>query len=143
MSYLLDTNVVSELRKRPGRADVHVLSWAGRQRLEDLYLSAVTVMEIELGIALVERRDLGQGAVLREWAESKVMAAFEGRILPVDTRVAVCAAHLHVPDPRPERDAFIAATAQVHGMAVVTRNIRDFAATGVPCINPWAPLGRD
>jgi len=138
VSYLLDTNVVSELRKRPGRVDPGVLDWARGRPSRDLYISVVTVLEIELGIALRERRDPDQAAVLREWMESGVMAAFAGRIVPVDVSVARRAAHLHVPDPRPERDAFIAATADVHGMTVVTRNLRDFRPTGVAMLDPWS-----
>ena len=138
MSYLLDTNVVSELRKKPGRVDPGVLDWARSRPSRDLYISVITVLEIELGVALRERRDPQQGAVLREWMESGVMKGFAGRILPVDVDVARRAAHLHVPDPRPERDAYIAATADVHGMTVVTRNLGDFRPTGVAALNPWS-----
>lgn len=139
MSFLLDTNVVSELRKRPDVVDPQVLGWAQRHPARDLYISVVTVMEIELGVALLERRDRRQGAVLRQWMESGVLAGFAGRILPVDVEVALRAAHLHVPDPGPERDAFIAATANVHGLTVVTRNLKDFQPTGVAALDPWAP----
>lgn len=139
MSFLLDTNVVSELRKRPGVVDRRVADWAQRHPARDLYISAVTVLEIELGVALIERRDHQQGTVLREWMKSGVLAGFADRILPVDVEVALRAAHFHVPDPRPERDAFIAATADVHGMTVVTRNLRDFQPTGVAALNPWTP----
>ncbi len=139
MSFLLDTNVVSELRKRSDVVDAQVLGWARRYPARDLYISVVTVMEIELGVALLERRDRRQGTVLRQWMESGVLAGFAGRILPVDTEVAVRAAHLHVPDPRPARDAFIAATADVHGLTVVTRNLKDFQPTGVAALDPWAP----
>lgn len=138
MSFLLDTNVVSELRKRPGMVDPDVVDWARRQPARDLYISVVTVLEIELGITRLERRDLQQSAQLRKWMESGVLAGFAGRILPVDIEVALRAAHLHVPDPRPERDAFIAATANVHGLTVVTRNTRDFQPTGVAVLDPWA-----
>lgn len=142
MSFLLDTNVVSELRKRPGAVNPHVLAWAQRRPARDLYLSVVTVMEIELGVARPQRRDRRQSALLREWMASGVLAGFAGRILPVDVEVALRAAHLHVPDPRPERDAFIAATADVHGLTIATRNIRDFQSTGVAVVDPWAS-GRD
>ena len=101
-------------------------------------MSAITVLELELGVLLLERRDPAQGAVMRAWLESHVLPAFAGRVLPVDTTVALHCAKLHVPDPRAERDALIAATAQVHGMTVVTRNVADFAATGVPVLDPWA-----
>ncbi len=142
MSFLLDTNVVSELRKRPGVADPGVLKWAQQHPARDLYISVVTVLEIELGVARIERRDRKQAAVLRDWMHSGVLAGFAGRILPVDVEVALRAAHLHVPDPRPERDAFIAATADVHGLTVITRNVKDFLPTGVPASDPWASPGQ-
>ena len=136
--FLLDTNVVSELRKvRSGKADRHVAAWANSVDADDLYLSAITVQELEIGVLLVERRDFSQGAMLRAWLNSYVLPAFTDRILPVDTAVAQCSARLHVPDPRPIRDGLIAATALVHGMTVVTRNIADFQSTGVSTLNPW------
>jgi predicted nucleic acid-binding protein len=136
--YLLDTNVVSELRKiRLGKADRHVADWADSIDAADLYLSAITVQELEIGVLLAERRDPSQGAVFRAWLNDHVLPAFTGRILAVDTAVARRSARLHVPDPRPVRDGFIAATALVHGMTVVTRNVADFEPTGVPILNPW------
>ena len=139
--YLLDTNVVSELRKvRSGRADRHVSDWANSVDASDLYLSAITIQELEIDVLLVERRDFSQGAMLRAWLNNYVLPAFDNRILAVDTSVAQRSAHLHVPDPRPVRDGLIAATALVHGMTVVTRNTADFATTGVNILNPWASL---
>lgn len=136
--YILDTNVVSELRKiRLGKADSHVADWADSIDAADLYLSAITVQELEIGVLLAERRDPAQGAIFRAWLNGHVLPAFTGRILAVDTAVAQRSARLHVPDPRPVRDAFIAATALVHGMTVVTRNVADFELTGVPILNPW------
>ncbi|SOB76950.1 hypothetical protein SAMN04488490_2691 [Marinobacter sp. LV10R510-11A] len=136
--FLLDTNVVSELRKiRLGRADNNVVQWADSVDVVDLYLSAITVQELEMGVLLVERRDPPQGAVFRSWLESHVLPAFAGRILPVDTAVAQRCAVLHVPDPRPAMDSLIAATALVHGMTLVTRNVADFQLSGVTIINPW------
>ncbi|WP_210729193.1 type II toxin-antitoxin system VapC family toxin [Actinomyces procaprae] len=135
---LLDTNVVSELRKvGDGRADPHVMRFFSDLDADSLYLSAITVMELELGIARVERRDPTQGGRLRTWMAHQVLPFFHNRILPVDTPVALQCAHLHVPDPRPERDAYIAATAMVHGLTVVTRNVADFAPMGVALLNPW------
>ena len=142
MRYLLDTNVVSELRKRPGVVDPGMLKWAQSHPARELYISVVTLLEIELGIARVERRDRQQGAVLRAWMEAGVMAGFAGRILSIDDAIALRAAHLHVPDPRPERDAFIAATAEVHRMTVVTRNLADFQPTGVATLSPWSPAAQ-
>jgi predicted nucleic acid-binding protein len=94
-------------------------------------------MELELGILTIERKDATQGAMLRSWLEQHVLPEFSGRTLPVDTAVALRCARLHVPDKRGERDALIAATALVHGMTVVTRNVADFKPTGVTLINPW------
>lgn len=136
--YLLDTNIVSELRKiRLGKADSHVADWADSIDAADLYLSAITIQELEIGVLLAERRDPTQGSVFRAWLDGHVLPAFTGRILAVDTAVAQRSARLHVPDPRPVRDALIAATALVHGMTVVTRNVADFEPTGVPILNPW------
>lgn len=136
--YILDTNVVSELRKiRLGKADAYLAKWADSVSANDLYLSVITIQELEIGVLLAERRDSVQGALLRTWLNKHVLPAFAGRVLPVDTAVALCSAQLHVPDPRPVRDGLIAATALVHGMTVVTRNAIDFASTGVKTINPW------
>jgi hypothetical protein len=141
--YLLDTNVISELRKAGfGKADSNVVRWADGAVTASLYLSVISVLELELGVLQVERRDAAQGAMLRTWLESQVMAAFDGRILPVDAVIAKRCAQLHVPGPRAERDALIAATALTHGMIVVTRNAGDFEPTGVDLINPWEPLTR-
>lgn len=138
--YLLDTNVVSELRKaRTGKADPRVLTWAGATPASVLFLSAITVLELELGVLLMERRDPVQGAILREWLDDRVLPAFSSRILPVDTAVARRCAQLHVPDRQTDRDALIAATALVHDMAVVTRNVSDFPGEVLRIINPWEP----
>ena len=137
--YLLDTHVISELRKaKSGKADKNVEAWANSVSATSLYLSVITVLELETGILFVERRDTAQGAVLRSWLNAHVLPAFSDRILVVDTAIAQCCAKLHVPDPCSDRDAIIAATALVHGMTVVTRNIDDFKATGVGILNPWS-----
>ena len=139
MMFVLDTNVVSELRKvRLGKADLNVAAWAQSVDAADLFVSTITIMELELGVLSIEDKDAAQGASLRSWLEQHVLPEFSGRTLPVDTAVAQRCARLHVPDKRSERDALIAATALVHGMTVVTRNVADFEATGVTIINPWA-----
>jgi len=136
--YLLDTNVVSELRKiRFGKADRHVAAWADSVDAADLYLSVITIQELEIGVLLAERRDPSQGTVLRTWLNEYVLPTFADRILAVDTAVAQRSGRLHVPDPRPVRDGLIAATALVHGMIVVTRNVADFEPTGVPTLDPF------
>jgi toxin FitB len=136
--YLLDTNVVSELRKAgTSRMNRNVRSWAKSVSASTLYLSAISILELEIGILLLERRDRPQGAVLRAWMDEHVLPTFQGRILAVDTPVARRCATLHVPSPRSDRDALIAATAMVHGMSVVTRNISDFEPTGVAVVDPW------
>jgi toxin FitB len=138
VTYLLDTNVISELRKiRAGKAHSNVAAWADSVDASDLYLSVITLQELEIGILLIERRDASQGALFRAWLNGHVLPAFTGRILAVDTAVALRSARLHVPDLRPVRDGLIAATALVHGMTVVTRNVADFEPTGVLTLNPW------
>jgi len=138
--YLLDTNVISELRKaKSGKADENVLKWAESTPTTNMFMSVISVLEIETGILQIERKDPAQGSLLRSWLDTQVLPAFSERILPVDTAVAQCCAQLHVPDPRSDRDALIAATALVHGLAVVTRNHNDFSATGVEILNPWEP----
>jgi toxin FitB len=139
--YLLDTHVVSELRKaKAGKADSRVLAWATGVPPASLFLSVISVLELETGILLVERRDSAQGAILRAWLAERVLPTFTGRILNIDSAVAQRCAASHVPDPRADRDALIAATALVHGMTVVTRNVADFESTGVAMIDPWAEI---
>jgi predicted nucleic acid-binding protein len=136
--YLLDTNTLSELRKRrSGKIDAAVEAWASSVDQAELYLSVITVMEVELGIALLERRDPRQAGVLRLWLQDKVMPAFAGRILPIDTTIALRCARLHVPDTKSERDAWIAATGLVHDLTIVTRNVADFAGTVSTLLDPW------
>ena len=142
MSWLLDTNVVSELRKvRSGRADPNVAAWAEAQDAADLWLSVIVVQEIEIGVLLRERSDPAQGAHLRAWLEDRVLPAFAGRILPVTLEVARRGAALHVPGPRPARDGLIAATALAYGLGVATRNVRDFEGTGARLVDPWTDEG--
>lgn len=134
--FLLDTNILSELR-RPERADPRLLAWATDTPASSLFLSAITLLEIEMGALRIARRDAAQGAVLRTWIDRQVLPTFADRVLPVDAAVALRCATLHVPDLRSERDALIGATALVYGMTVVTRNQADFIPMGVALLNPW------
>ncbi|CAN1600071.1 PIN domain-containing protein [Pseudomonas mediterranea] len=133
--YLLDTNVISELRKP--QADRNVQAWARSVAAPSLYVSAITVLELETGVLRFERKDPSQGSRLRTWLDNHVLPAFAGRILAVDRAVALRCARLHVPDRSNECDALIAATALIHGLTVVTRNVADFEASGVTLLNPW------
>ncbi len=140
MTYLLDTNVVSELRRvRGGTANPGLAAWAEQVPSVAMFISAITIHELEHGVLLMERSAAAQGALLRTWLDQSVAAAFRERVLPVDERIARRAAALHVPDPVPFRDALIGATALVHGMTVVTRDLKDFGrfdALDVLC--PWS-----
>jgi toxin FitB len=134
--YVLDTDVVSHLR-RLEKAHPNVVAWASSTPVTLHFISAITLHELERGILSMERKDAAQGAILRAWMDGQILVRFSGRILPVDIAVAQRCAKLHVPDPKPERDALIAATALIHGMTVVTRNVDDFKLTGVEVLNPW------
>ncbi len=136
--FVIDTNVVSEIRKASTRrTDPEVAHWADNEPAGNFYLSVVTIMEIEIGIQRAARRDHFQGEHLRDWLDSQLLPLFQGYILDINIEIARRCATLFVPDPRPERDALIAATALVHNMTVVTRNTRDFEPMGVAVINPW------
>jgi predicted nucleic acid-binding protein len=136
--YLLDTNIISELRKaKSDKADKNVIRWAESVSAPNLFLSVITILELETGVLLSERKDSAQGAILRSWLTTHVLPSFSDRIIAIDVAIAQRCAKLHVPNPRSERDAIIAATALVHGMTVVTRNVEDFTPTGVEILNPW------
>jgi len=136
--YLLDTNVVSELRKATSKkANKNVVKWAKHISASSLFLSVISILELEIGIHLVERRDSSQAAILRTWMDTHVLPAFSERILYLDVAIAQRCAKLHVPNRKSDRDAIIAATALVHGMVVVTKNVNDFDESGVEILNPW------
>jgi len=135
--FLLDTNVISELR-RPNKADRNVAAWANAFPAAGFFISAISILEIELGALLIARKDAAQGKMLREWIDHQILARFEGRVLAIDTAVAQRCARLHVPNPRAERDALIAATARAVGVGVATRDIGGFVGCGASLTNPWA-----
>ncbi|AYG70663.1 type II toxin-antitoxin system VapC family toxin [Rhizobium sp. CCGE531] len=135
---LLDTNVVSELRKvATGKADPNVAVWNETVDPAETFISSVVLHELEVGVRLVEHNDAVAGKVMRNWLENNVHTAFSGRILPLDEAAAVQAAQWHVPNPKPINDAYIAATAFTRRMTLVTRNVKDFEGMGVALVNPW------
>jgi len=134
--FLLDTNVISELRKA-AKANYRIKAWAEQADMQFMHISVVSILEIRLGILSIQRKDTAQADILDSWLSRQVIPAFAGRIVPVDIDVALRCAELHVPDPRSDRDALIAATALVHGLTVVTRDTKDFQPTGVKTLNPW------
>jgi predicted nucleic acid-binding protein len=136
--YLLDTNVISEMRKfGTGRANAQVERWAASCPASSTYLSAITVLEMRMGVLKMLRKDAAQGQILHDWLMNDVLIEYVGRILPVDTPVALMCASLHVDADRSYKDSLIAATANTHGMAVVTRNVAHFAPMRIPVVNPW------
>ncbi|GLR07747.1 VapC toxin family PIN domain ribonuclease [Mixta theicola] len=138
MRYLLDTNVFSELRKAgTQKIDANVARWAESVDAGDLFISVITVMEIEKGILNLARKDASQAAILRQWFEQRVLTEFAERILAIDVQVARYCAQLHIPDKRSENDALIATTAYLHEMILVTRNTKDFIDMGPGLLDPW------
>src|SRR5437762_8954993 len=137
--YLLDTNIISELRKG-NKADNCLTSWAKTVSTSSLYLSVISILELEIGILLKEKSDPTQGSILRSWLNTHVLPAFSERILDIDLSIVQRCARLHVPDRKSDRDPLIAATALVHGMTVVTRNTKDFEQTSVDLYNPWKKI---
>ena len=134
--FLLDTNVLSELRVGKANPSADVRRWAASVPGNQLYLSAISVLELETGVLLMERKDAQQGQMLRSWLRG-VMREFSSQVLPFGSTTAVLCAAMHVPDRRPDRDGMIAATAKEHGYTIATRNTADFDGRGVQLFNPW------
>lgn len=133
--YLVDTNVLSEVRKG-SRCDDAVAAWWTAIAEEDIFISVLTIGEIRRGIESVRRRDAPSAVVLETWL-SRVIRDHGDRILGIDREIAEEWGRLSVPDPLSPIDALIAATAKTHGLTLVTRNVRDIARTGVQTLNPW------
>lgn len=136
---LLDSNVVSELRKPESRREIHVTKWAEQVDFRNTYLSVITITEIKRGILSIERRDQKQAHILSSWLEKNILDTYRGRILSITTETALKAAALQVPDKHQLADAYLAATALEHKLMFVTRNVADFIDTGVQIVNPWEP----
>ena len=134
--YVLDTNVLSELRQGKPQQSAQVRLWASDKSAVHLYISAISILEIEKGVLSLERKSPPQGFALRAWFTG-LKQGFTGRILPFTEKTATLCAGLHVPNPKSERDAMIAATALEHHFTVVTRNTKDFQNTGAKLLNPW------
>lgn len=136
--YLLDTNIVSELRKAAKqKADPNVMKWFQKVRLSDCYLSAITITELRIGILSKQKKDPLQFQSLNDWFENSLLKAFSGRVLPLDFNAAFLCAELHIPDRSPINDAYIAAIAKSNGLTLVTRNTKDFSHTNLSLLNPF------
>ncbi len=135
MKFLLDTNVLAELRKG-ARGSSRVTTWFESLDPDSILLSVLTVGEIRRGIDNIRRRDRRAAAALERWLR-RLVRAHDDRILPVDLAIAEEWGRLNVPDPLPVVDGLLAATAKVHGLTLATRNVKDVVRTGVPVINPF------
>ncbi|HWG65043.1 MAG TPA: type II toxin-antitoxin system VapC family toxin [Streptosporangiaceae bacterium] len=140
MTYLLDTNVVFEIRKR--QPDPNVLAWWATISSAQIFVSVLTVGEIRLGIERLRRHDRAQAELLERWLHG-LLAAYTGHIVGIDASIAEEWARLNVPDPMPIVDGLLAATARVRGWVLVTRNTSDLDRTGVPLLNPFQPQARN
>jgi hypothetical protein len=135
--YLVDTNVISELRKSSQKIDENVTKWANSVSMEDLYLSIISIQEIKTGILNKTKKDKSQADKLNDWFKNDILKGFEGRILGIDIKIALKVAELHAGNPKPYADSLIAGTALHHDLVLVTRNVKDFKDCGLELINPW------
>ena len=136
--YLLDTNVISEIRKvNAGKANINVAQWTSQTSQSLMYVSVISLMEIEQGILRLERKDTVQACLLKDWFHNIVLPSFDNNVVNIDKNIALTCATLHVPDKQPANDSLIAATALVHDLTLVTRNTKDFEQTGVKLFNPF------
>ncbi len=136
MKFLLDTNVISEIRKRE-RANPNVAQWISRTPVGEIGTSVLVIAEIRRGIELKRRSDPEQAKSLDRWF-SQMRTRLADRVLPIDEPIAEAWALMGVPDPLSPIDGLLAATAKVHGLTLVTRNIKDIAVTGVPFLDPFS-----
>jgi toxin FitB len=134
--FVLDTNVISELRDGKAKPEKKVLAWADSQSASLMFITAITILELEKGVILLERKMPPQGNALRLWLDG-LRTVFSGRIIPFTEKTATICAGLHIPKTRPERDTMIAASALEHRFTIVTRNDADFKIQGLTVINPW------
>lgn len=136
--YLLDTNVISEIRKvNAGKANAGVTQWTKKTSQSLMYVSVISLMEIEQGILRLERKDTVQACLLKDWFHNIVLPSFDNNVVNIDKNIALTCATLHVPDQKPANDSLIAATALIHDLTLVTRNTKDFEQTGVKLFNPF------
>jgi predicted nucleic acid-binding protein len=137
-AYLVDTNLVSELRKKV-RCDPNVSAWQVGASRHELYISVISMMEIKHGILMAKRKNAAFAGLLEEWYEVQVKTTFEGYVLPIDLAISECCSGLMSVRSRGLADALIAATAYVNDLTLATRNTADFADAGVKLVNPWEP----
>ncbi len=139
--FLIDTNLISELRKK-GRCDPNVSAWQFEASRHEFFISVITMMEIRHAILMAKRKNASFAALLEQWFEVQVKPAFDGFVLPIDLAIAERCAALLGERSRSLADALIAATAYVNDLTLATRNVADFVDTGVKLVNPWEPSTR-
>ena len=134
--YLLDTSVLSVLRS-PGEEDAKLVAWASQQQTFNLYVSSISILELKLAILQKRKISPGEGEVLNTWLQKQVLQGFKGWVVAFDGEMAEYCAALHVPNPKSERDAMIAATCLVKNLSLVTRHPLDYKHIKIQTIKPW------